>query len=106
MEIKIGDMVQVIGGKYQGRSGIMVIMTAKMAVLRLTNGTVEVRVMRAKIRRKLSDQDPSHVVLTDEGPKDAEEAIRQGVMQELQAMRRRMDELISVLAALNVNRKD
>jgi len=74
----------------------MVIMTAKMAVLRLTNGTVEVRVMRAKIRRKLSDQDPSHVVLTDEGPKDAEEAIRQGVMQELQAMRRRMDELISV----------
>ncbi len=105
MEVKVGDVVQVIGGKYQGRRGVVMKLTAKMSVLKLKNGTIEVRVMRANIRRKPTEQDAVHVAQTEREHAATEEAIRQGVMQELQAMRHRMDELIDVLAALNVSRK-
>jgi ribosomal protein L24 len=106
MQIKIGDVVQIIGGTYQNRTGIVVKLTAKMAVLKSTNGSVEVRVMKSNVKRKHETEEPGQIVQGERDLAETNEAVHQSIMQELQEMRHRMDELINVLASLNATKEE
>jgi hypothetical protein len=50
--LEVNDAVDVIGGKYRGRTGLIVQVTQKMLVLRLSHGHEEVRILQSSVRVK------------------------------------------------------
>jgi len=90
-----------MGGKYQGRYGVVVKVTAKMVVVRLAGMLEDVRIYQYHVEKKqLGDKGPNMVDCVA-GKKDPLVVAR--LKLELELLKEKVDELTLLLAELEMH---
>ncbi len=99
--LKTDDNVWVVGGKYKGRYGVVVRVTAKMVVVRLAGMLEDVRVCQYHVEKKQLGDKGLNMVDCVAGKKDPLVVARLKV--ELELLKEKVDELTLLLDEMEMH---
>ncbi len=102
-DYEVADVVTVLDGKYQGQTGVVVKITAKMVVLRLSCGQREVRVYQGNAKLKQRKQNDGKTCDCGDHKKSMGKDVEiVKLKMEVEILKLKLEELTNYLAKLEV----